>query len=89
MRIWRIRGGRRRKGRSQQLYRLGSVYLAEYQIYTPIRWKATAPPASLHSVWGHVEENGCRQEGVLSNIFWSWRAGLVLFFCSDKVSRLE
>lgn len=54
------------------MYKLGSVYhLNEYQIYTPIRWNYTAPPTLLAYV-GHGQENGCRHEGVLSIILFTF-----------------
>lgn len=63
--------GRRGGEGSQRLYKLGSVYLEEYQIYTPIRWNDTAPPTPLAYV-GHGKRTGadmvvCCQD--MSSIF--------------------
>lgn len=61
-------GEQGRKGSSQELYELGSVYLYKYEIYTPIRWNDTAPPTPL-ALCGALQENGCRHEGVLSRYY--------------------
>ena len=76
MELWYWRGEEKGKGSSQRLHELGSVclpYLCEYQIYMPTYPMESYSAAYPHWQYvGHGQENGCRHEGVLSKIVFTF-----------------